>query len=356
MASFAAGVAEVVFVVGEILPDIGEKPWHPPVGMRLGAAFFVRNDFPWLNQYFGSQKLASVLSPGIGGIVSWGGRIPAKMAAAIARFRHLPHWYLEDGFLRSVGLGKTGAIPLSIVIDDLGLPVDAHRPSRLERLIEGAGEAGALGSAIGEQIVLNKLSKYNHLPHRPPRIAPTSRRRILLVDQVVGDVSVGRALGSQASFERMFADGLASGAQCLIRTHPDVMAGLRKGYLTADAAAKGDAVLIDDAVSVASILEIVDEVWTVSSQFGFDALLRGIPVRCYAAPFYAGWGVTQDHFGVYTKAALAGRRTKLRTVDQIAAAAFSLYPTYRDPTDWREINVFQAIELIVAQQQAAARA
>ena len=344
----------MAFVAGETLPDIGEKYWHPPAGMRLGATVFVRNDFPWLGHYFGSQKLASTLSAGIGGVVSWGGRVPAKTAAAIARFRRLPHWHLEDGFLRSVGLGKAGAIPFSIVIDDLGLPVDANRPSRLERLIEGAAEASDLGRTIRQQIVLSRLSKYNHLPHRPPGIERTGKRRILLVDQVVGDVSVGRALGSQASFERMLADGLASGAQCLIRTHPDVMAGLRKGYLTSDAATKGGAIMMDDAISVASILDVVDEVWTVSSQFGFDALLRGIPVRCYAAPFYAGWGVTQDHFGVYTKAALAGRRTKLRSVDQIAAAAFSLYPTYRDPTDWRLIDVFQAIELIVAQQKATA--
>lgn len=347
------GVAEVAAVAGEIFPDIGEKPWHPPADIRLGAAFFVRSDFPWLGHYFGSQKLASILSPGIGGILSWGGRAPAKMAARIARFRGLRHWHLEDGFLRSMGLGKSGAIPLSIVIDDLGLPVDANSPSRLERLIEGAGEAGELGHAIREQIVLNKLSKYNHLPHQSPHIERTTKRRILLVDQVVGDVSVGRALGSKVSFEKMLADALATAAQCLIRTHPDVMAGLRKGYLTGDAS-KGDAILVDDEVSVASILDVVDEVWTVSSQFGFDALLRGVPVRCYAAPFYAGWGVTEDHFGVYTKAALAGRRTKLRTVDQIAAAAFSLYPTYRDPADWREIDVFKAIELIVAQQKAAA--
>ncbi|MGG6893837.1 capsular biosynthesis protein [Rhizobium sp. BR 315] len=343
----------MAIVAGEVLPDLGEKPWHPPADMRLGAAFFVRGDFPWLGHYFGSQKLASILSPGIGGVVSWGGRAPAKTAARIARFRQLRHWHLEDGFLRSMGLGKAGAVPLSIVIDDLGLPVDAGRPSRLERLIEGTEEAGDLGRTIREQIVLNKLSKYNHLPHQPPRIERTAKRRILLVDQVVGDVSVGRALGSPASFERMLTEGLASGAQCLIRTHPDVMAGLRKGYLTDDAS-KGDAILLDDEVSVASILDVVDEVWTVSSQFGFDALLRGIPVRCYAAPFYAGWGVTEDHFGVYTKATLAGRRTKRRTVDQIAAAAFSLYPTYRDPADWQEIDVFRAIELIVAQQKAAA--
>ncbi len=335
------------------MAEIGDKPWHPPPGMRLGAAPFVRGDFPWLGHYFGSQKLASILSPGIGGVLSWGGRAPAKVAGGIARFRGLRHWHLEDGFLRSMGLGKSGAIPLSIVIDDLGLPVDASRPSRLERLIEGAREAGELGRTIREQIVLNKLSKYNHLPHRSPQIERTSKRRILLVDQVVGDVSVGRALGSNASFEKMLADALATDAQCLIRTHPDVMAGLRKGYLTVSAS-NANVILVDEQVSVASILEAVDEVWTVSSQFGFDALLRGIPVRCYAAPFYAGWGVTEDHFGVYTKAALAGRRTKRRTVDQIAAAAFSLYPTYRDPIDWREIDVFQAIELIVAQQKAAA--
>ena len=62
--------------------------------------------------------------------------------------------------------------------------------------------------------------------------------------------------------------------------------------------------------------------------------------------------MTEDQFGVYTKAVLADRRTRRRTVDQIAAAAFSLYPTYRNPADWRVIDVFQAIELIVAQQRA----
>jgi capsular polysaccharide export protein len=347
----------VAFSAGENLPDIGEKNWYPPAGMRLGATFYVRNAFPWLGQYFGSQTIASTLSPGIGGIVSWGGRTPAKTAAMISRLRGLPHWNLEDGFLRSVGLGKAGAVPLSIVVDDLGLPVDAIRPSRLERLIQGADGAhiGELGKTIREQIVRNKLSKYNHLPHKTPAIERSTKRRILLVDQVVGDISVGKALGSRASFERMLADALASGAQCLIRTHPDVMAGHRKGYLTTEIAGKGGAIFLNGAVSVASILDVVDEVWTVSSQFGFDALLRGIPVRCYAAPFYAGWGVTEDQFGVYTKAVLADKRTKRRTVDQIAAAAFSLYPTYCDPANWRLIDVFQAIKLIVAAQRAGPR-
>ncbi|MDL2408845.1 capsular biosynthesis protein [Rhizobium calliandrae] len=323
--------------------------------MRLGATFFVRNAVPWLGQYFGGQKIATTLSPSIGGVLSWGSRMPAKTVAAISRLRGLPRWHLEDGFLRSVGLGKAGAIPFSIVVDDLGLPVDASRPSRLERLIAGAEDVTELGKTIREQIVRHRLSKYNHLPHRAPVIEPTTKRRILLIDQVVGDISVGKALGSHASFERMLADAQKSGAQCLILRHPDVMAGHRKGYLATETAGKAGAIFLNDIVSAASILEVVDEVWTVSSPLGFDALLRGMPVRCYAAPFYAGWGVTEDQFGVYAKASLAGRRAKLRTVDQIAAAAFWRYPTYRNPADWRQIDVFQAIELILAQQRSQAR-
>lgn len=96
--------------------------------MALGATVFVRNELPWLRHYFGLPEMHSTLSPRIGGTVAWGGRIAAKAAEAISRLRALPHWRLEDGFLRSVGLGKAGTIPLSIVADDLGLPVDAAAP------------------------------------------------------------------------------------------------------------------------------------------------------------------------------------------------------------------------------------
>ncbi len=99
-----------------------------------------------------------------------------------------------------MGLGKAGAIPLSIVVDDLGLPVDASRSSRLERLIQGADDAriGELGKTIREQIVRNKLSKYNHLPHKAPEIERSTKRRILLVDQVVGDISVWQGAPARA--------------------------------------------------------------------------------------------------------------------------------------------------------------
>lgn len=245
-------------------------------------------------------------------------------------------------------------MPLSIVADDLGMAIDASRPSRLETLILAADDeaSGDLGKAIREAMVGNRLSKYNHLPHRSQTMPMTGRRRLLLVDQVVGDVSVGRALGSPSSFERMLDDALQSGGDCFVRTHPDVMAGYRKGYLTQAVAGRPGVTLLSDHVSVASILDVVDEVWTVSSQFGFDALLRGLPVRCYAAPFYAGWGLTTDHMGKAATAAIAPRRSRSPTIDQLVAAALAHYPVYRNPADWRPIDVFQAIELIVAEQRA----
>ncbi len=331
------------------LPEIVGKTWWPEPGSRLGATFFVREAFPWLGRYFGGRPLASTLSPRLEGIVSWGGRIPAKTAMAVARARRLPHWHLEDGFLRSVGLGKDGAAPVSIIADDLALPVDGGRASRLELLIAEAAGGGydAFGQCIRERMVEHRLSKYNNLPHRQPSIEPSSRRRILLVDQVLGDVSVARALGTRRSFDRMLDDALASGAQCVVRTHPDVMAGYRKGYMTGRASRTPGIILLADKVSVASILDVVDEVWTVSSQVGFDALLRGIPVRCYAVPFYAGWGLTDDRVGKRAVPSLARRAVARPTADQLTAAALGVYPSYRNPADWGPMNVFGAIDLLV---------
>jgi capsular polysaccharide export protein len=320
--------------------------------MRLGATVYVTRSAPWLKYYFGLDELESAFAPGIRGIVFWGGRSTAKLARRIAWFRQLPYWYLEDGYLRSVGLGKEMTLPISISIDDLGMPVDASSPSRLERIIaDCAGMDGAShGADIREAIVRHRLSKYNNLPHREPRLQPTTQRRVLLVDQVFGDVSVPMAGGSPESFSRMLEDAAASGAQCVVRTHPDVMAGFRKGYLTEQAVRTPGVILLADAVSVASVLDVVDEVWTVSSQFGLDALLRGIPVRCYAAPFYAGWGLTDDRLGERSRVMLP-RRSARPNVDQLAAAAFSLYPSYRDTTTWEAIDVFRAIDTLVAERR-----
>ncbi|MGN6947915.1 capsular polysaccharide export protein, LipB/KpsS family, partial [Neisseria sp. P0014.S009] len=59
-------------------------------------------------------------------------------ARAFAAEHQLPFIALEDGFLRSLGLGVAGYPPYSIVYDDIGIYYDTTRPSRLEQLILAA--------------------------------------------------------------------------------------------------------------------------------------------------------------------------------------------------------------------------
>ena len=71
-------------------------------------------------------------------VMGWGLRSSARKARAYATQRELPYIALEDGFLRSLGLGVAGWPPFSMVHDDLGIYYDTSRPSRLEQLLLAA--------------------------------------------------------------------------------------------------------------------------------------------------------------------------------------------------------------------------
>ena len=66
----------------------------------------------------------------------WGKKHPKRRK--LAYILRLPLLNLEDGFLRSLGLGVAGYPPYSIVYDDIGIYYDTTRPSRLEQLILAA--------------------------------------------------------------------------------------------------------------------------------------------------------------------------------------------------------------------------
>jgi capsular polysaccharide export protein len=78
-------------------------------------------------------------------------------------------------------------------------------------------------------------------------------------------------------------------------------------------------------VDAAAALAVADEVWTITSTLGFEALLRGLPVTCLGAPFYAGWGLTRDLGPV------PERRTARPGLAGLIHAALIAYPRYRDP-------------------------
>ncbi len=100
-------------------------------------------------------------------VIGWGLRPTTHKARAFAQSHSLPFVALEDGFLRSLGLGVAGYPPFALVYDDIGIYYDTTRPSRLEQLILTADMPSEMLSQAQQAmdlILTHRLSKYNHAP------------------------------------------------------------------------------------------------------------------------------------------------------------------------------------------------
>jgi capsular polysaccharide export protein len=226
-------------------------------------------------------------------LLAWGRKPSGNTAEAIARERGLPVWRCEDGFLRSLGLGPDGP-PWSLLIDDLGIYYDAHAPSRLEALISQSLTATQTqrAEALRHLWQAERVSKYNGARESPPPRDPF----VLVVDQTLGDLSIRFGMADGTSFVRMLQAALDNHPDCrvLLKTHPDVAAGRKRGYFGPVDLSHPRIDLCADGGHPAALLEQAEAVYVVTSQLGFEALLWGRPVHCFGMPFYAGWGLSHD--------------------------------------------------------------
>lgn len=232
---------------------------------------------------------------------------------------------VEDGFLRSRGLGAQLVPPLSLVLDPEGIYYDPTRPSHLETLIHRACTLGAAGQVRAERLIERitaaKLSKYNLLQDTS-HVIPEGREVILVPGQVADDASLTKGGGAINDNAALLAAARAAHPDAFViyKPHPDVEAGLRDGVI---AAAEAD--LIATQTDPIALLAQTSRVWTMTSQLGFEALLRGVPVTTLGAPFYAGWGLTQD------RGRIPARRGARPTLAQLVHAVLIDYPRYHDP-------------------------
>jgi capsular polysaccharide export protein len=277
--------------------------------------------------------------PTKGTLLLWG-----STAAPIDLAPSVRHVRLEDGFLRSVGLGADLVAPVSWVFDDEGIYYDATRPSRLERLLGETDFSPALlerAASLRAEICASALTKYN-VGSAAWRRPAAARRVILVPGQVESDASIRLgALGIRTNMGLLKAVREANPDAWLVyKPHPDVLAGLRKaGAGEGEARDWCDEVVTD--ASMAALLDAVDEVHVLTSLAGFEALLRGRKVVCHGMPFYAGWGLTSDQLH-------CGRRKRMLSIDALVAGALILYPSYVSRITGQKVAPEESLRELVA--------
>ncbi len=309
---------------------------------------------PWLDTFLGRPVHWRPRLParGVAAVVGWGLKGVSLRAREAARAAGLPYVAIEDGFLRSVGLGDTDAA-LSLVVDDLGIYYDAGAPSRLEALIAAPRSAAeqARAAALSQAWCAGRLSKYNHAPELAP---PLRGPYVLAIDQTAGDASITHGLADATSFARMLEAALDEhpGLPVLLKVHPDVVAGRKRGHferLTPGEAAR--VTLLAQDAHAPALLEGAAAVYTVTSQVGFEALLWGRPVRCFGMPFYAGWGLTGD---ALPAPARRGARHGV-TREALVHAALIDYPRCLDPRTLALGPPERLVEWMAAQRARVSR-
>jgi capsular polysaccharide export protein len=298
---------------------------------------------PAIRQCFPGLRVEFVASgpevPADGLLLVWGMKpIHGQLAEGVRVLR------LEDGFLRSVGLGVDLIRPMSWVVDARGIHYDAGRPSDLEHLLAEtpfSATATERAARLRERIVAEGLTKYN-IGKSGWRRPPAAGKVILVPGQVETDASLlYGAPDIRTNVALLTAVRRANpDAYIVYKPHPDVVAGLRAQGMGEEEVSRLCNEQVTDA-AMGDLLLAVDEVHVLTSLAGFEALLRGRPVTCYGQPFYSGWGLTSD--------VLPNSRRKRRlSLDELVAGALIDYPVYLSRMSEALLTPEQALDELLA--------
>ena len=276
-------------------------------------------------------------------LLCWGYRpAPARLVRA-----GLPLWRMEDGFLRSAGLGSDFTAPGSLVVDAEGLYYDPAGPSALETLLETRDcsvEEIRRAVRLRRRILAAGLSKYNVGRSGQYTPAPADRRKVLVVGQVENDESIRRGCGEVSTNAQLLQSvrKVCPEAWIVYRPHPDVSAGNRPGRIDSRTLlACADRVESD--ATIGECLQDCDELHTMTSLAGFEALMRGKAVTTWGTPFYAGWGLTSDRA---PGDVISSRRTRRRTLDELVFLTLVLYPRYLDVSSGEYVTAEDMVQVI----------
>lgn len=256
----------------------------------------------------------------------------------------------EQGFLASThswseSFKKKDSISacLGYVYDDISYYFMAEYPNRLNYKLNSDAclnerEAKRVKTLI-KKIVDNKVSKYNSQPIIDLNVDPGYTSRVLVCDQSYCDASTVYGLVDDTSFENMLITAIKENpeSQILVKTHPDTYweSDKRTGYYNL-LESTGRVKIIRDPINPYCLFDIVEKVYVGTSQIGLEALFAGKDVVCFGAPFYAGWGLTDDRIHV-------PHRCRSRSLEDIFYYFYIWYTIYHLPN----INGVTEIENVI---------
>ena len=260
----------------------------------------------------------------------------------------LPVWRLEDGFIRSAGLGSNFTAPGSLVVDGKGLYFDPSATSDLETLLceyNCSDLELERGRELRQMVIDARVSKYDVAANDQKIKGSADKLCVLVTGQVEDDESIKRGcadITTNAELLRAVRKARPD-AWIVYRPHPDVQAGNRNGRVD-PFTEQSCADVVDTASSIITCIDACDELHTMTSLSGFEALMREKRVMTYGSPFYSGWGLTEDH-------AKTERRCRQRTLDELVYLTLVKYPRYVDIASGEFVSAEQMVRAIQRQKE-----
>ena len=192
-----------------------------------------------------------------------------------------------------------------------------------------------------DKIVKTHLTKYNNQPIYEPKIGREGVKKVLVVDQSYGDMSIIRGWGSDKLFSDMLETAIKENpdADIIVKTHPDTISGNRGGYFKG-LKAHDNIYTQTEPINPISLIKYVDKVYVCTTQFGFEALMCDKEVHVFGMPFYAGWGLTHDR-------QKCERRTNTRTLEEVFYIAYIMYSYYVNPDKQSRCEIEEAIDYLL---------
>ena len=284
----------------------------------------------------------------------WGSHSYSKKVQFLKKavFYNKPVSFLEFGFITSADtFANKKCDPkyrkaTSFVYDTVVPYYDARYQSNLEKMLNDekliiTNEQKQRARRCINKIVETHLTKYNHQPIFEPKIGREGVKKVLVVDQSYGDMSISKGWATNDTFKTMLECAIKENpeADIIVKTHPDTMTGRRSGYYT-KLKPHDNIYTFTEPINPISLIKTVDKVYVCTTQLGLEALMCGKEVHTYGMPFYANWGLTIDRLK-------CNRRTKKRTLEELFYITYILYTYYVNPDKGKPCEIEENMEYLL---------